>query len=114
MKTSRDDAEPKHSNDDRLALRCRICDQPVAAENAKTDSSGNAVHEECYAAKLGAEQAVGDSHGKPSRPWILVAAEVTHEQDPQRLAELVAELNQALDEQRTVKTVDSEGKRKPQ
>jgi hypothetical protein len=30
------------------ALHCRICGKPVAVETAKTDSDGQAVHEECY------------------------------------------------------------------
>ena len=33
------------------------------------------------------------------RPWKIVAEEASHEQDPAKLANLVAELNQALDEQ---------------
>lgn len=34
-----------------------------------------------------------------TRPWNIVAEEVSHEQDPTKLTKLVAELNQALDEQ---------------
>lgn len=30
------------------SLHCRICRKPVAVEIAKTDSNGQAVHEECY------------------------------------------------------------------
>ncbi len=29
-------------------LHCRTCGRPVAVETAKTDSDGQAVHEECY------------------------------------------------------------------
>jgi len=36
-------------------LNCSICNKPVAVEVAKTDDSGQAVHEECYALKLGVE-----------------------------------------------------------
>jgi putative methionine-R-sulfoxide reductase with GAF domain len=36
-------------------LNCCICNKPVALEIAKTDDSGQAVHEECYALRLGAE-----------------------------------------------------------
>jgi hypothetical protein len=34
-------------------LNCSICDKPVAFEIAKTDDSGQVVHEECYALRLG-------------------------------------------------------------
>ena len=34
-----------------------------------------------------------------SRPWKAIAQEVSGEQDPAKLTKLVAELNQALDEQ---------------
>ena len=33
-------------------LACRICRKPVAVETAKTDSYGQAVHEECYLVSL--------------------------------------------------------------
>ena len=36
-------------------VNCSICNQPVALEIAKTDDSGQAVHEECYVLKLGVE-----------------------------------------------------------
>jgi hypothetical protein len=32
----------------RHVLRCRICDLPVPVETAKTDSEGQAIHEQCY------------------------------------------------------------------
>jgi hypothetical protein len=35
----------------------------------------------------------------PSRPWREIAAEITREYDPQKMAVLLAELNRALDEQ---------------
>lgn len=35
----------------------------------------------------------------PARPWRVIAAEVTREQDPQKMALLLVELNRALDEQ---------------
>lgn len=34
-------------------INCSICNQPVALEIAKTEDSGQAVHEECYVLKLG-------------------------------------------------------------
>jgi hypothetical protein len=33
-----------------------------------------------------------------SRPWRVIAAEIVHETDPQRLSELIKELDEALDE----------------
>ena len=35
-----------------------------------------------------------------ARPWKVIAQEVSHEQDSAKLTKLVAELKQALDEQR--------------
>lgn len=49
-----------------------------------------------------------DGHPK-SRPWRVVAAEVSSEQDPNKLTKLVGELNQALDEQ----GIDGRPKTKP-
>jgi putative methionine-R-sulfoxide reductase with GAF domain len=37
------------------SLNCSICNKPVAVEIAKTDDSGQAVHEECYAIALAVE-----------------------------------------------------------
>jgi len=34
-----------------------------------------------------------------ARPWKVIAQEVSGEQDPAKLTKLIAELNQALDEQ---------------
>ena len=39
------------------------------------------------------------SISKPSRPWRVVAEEASHEYDPKKMAELMQELNQALQEQ---------------
>ena len=36
---------------------CRICREPVALENSKTDENGKAIHEECYALKMGLKAA---------------------------------------------------------
>jgi putative methionine-R-sulfoxide reductase with GAF domain len=41
----------------RSPLNCSICNKPVAVEIAKTDDSGQAVHEECYALKLESHRA---------------------------------------------------------
>ena len=35
-----------------------------------------------------------------ARPWKVIAQEVSGEEDPAKLTKLIAELNQALDEQR--------------
>ena len=39
------------------------------------------------------------SISKPARPWRVVAEEASHEYDPIRMADLMRELNQALQEQ---------------
>jgi hypothetical protein len=36
-------------------LNCSICNEPIPIEIAKTDDSGQAVHEQCYVLKLGVE-----------------------------------------------------------
>jgi len=80
---------------------CGICGKPGPVNSAKADADGRAIHEECYALKVQFEQAGrGDGHAGTSRPWKRIAEEVTHEQDPKKMVELVAELNQALNEQR--------------
>jgi hypothetical protein len=35
----------------------------------------------------------------PARPWRIVAEEASHEYDPKKMAELMQELNQAMEEQ---------------
>lgn len=40
---------------------------------------------------------------EPARPWRLVAAEITTEHNSQKLAQLIEELNRALEEQGVVK-----------
>ena len=32
--------------------RCPLCNQRVSLETSKTDEDGNAVHEDCYVAKV--------------------------------------------------------------
>lgn len=39
------------------------------------------------------------SLSKPARPWRVVAEEASHEYDPIKMAALMQELNQALQEQ---------------
>lgn len=90
-------------------LRCRICDKPISTETAKTDGDGKAIHEECYAVKVKLEQASIDGHAKSTRPWKVVAAEVSREQNPEKFTELVTELNQALNEQNVDGTPKSKG-----
>ena len=101
------------------SIVCRICGKPVPVNSAKADTDGKAIHEECYAVKVQFDQAGrfeqagrdslqpeqgvndgGDGQAGTSRPWKRIAEEVTHEQDPKKMAELVAERNQALDKQR--------------
>jgi hypothetical protein len=38
-----------------LFLVCVICDNPVGLETARTDESGNAVHEDCYVRSVSAK-----------------------------------------------------------
>lgn len=81
------------------ALLCRVCGKHIPIELARTDGDGKAVHEECYAQKLQLENAsivAGD--GTATRPWRVVADEVSREQDQPKPGELVSELDQALDE----------------
>jgi hypothetical protein len=40
-----------------------------------------------------------DSATTSPRPWRVIAAEITTEHDPNRITELVFELNRALDQQ---------------
>lgn len=84
------------------SLLCPICGKPVGAETAKFDD-GKAVHAECYTPSLAADgrelRDPSGPDGSGHRPWKVVAEQASHEQDPARLTELVAELTQALDEQ---------------
>jgi hypothetical protein len=41
--------------------RCSICELPVSLEAAKTDEYGRAIHEECYARKMGLKAATSPS-----------------------------------------------------
>lgn len=36
---------------------------------------------------------------KPPRPWRVIAEEASHEFDPKKMAELMQELNRAMEEQ---------------
>jgi hypothetical protein len=95
---------------------CWICGKVVDLKTCKTDEHGNAVHGECYAAnvalrgraqpsgkKITLEHASQDGHTPATRPWKVVAAEVSREQDPKKftelVTELVTELNHSLEEQ---------------
>jgi hypothetical protein len=81
------------------APTCRICGNPVSVEIFKTDYRGMAIHEECYAMKVRLEQASQGGHLETTPPWKVLAEAISHEQDPKKMIELVAELNQALDKQ---------------
>jgi len=102
----------------RDSVVCRICGKPVPVSIANSDEDGMAIHEECYVLKVKFEQANrfeqasrdvlrpihgvgdrGDGHAGTSRPWKLIAEKVSREQEPKKMDELVAELNQALEEQ---------------
>jgi hypothetical protein len=79
--------------------RCRICDRPVELETAKVDGEGKAIHEECYALKVKLEAASQDGRGHSTRPWKVIAAQISSEQNSVKMTELIKELDQALDEQ---------------
>jgi hypothetical protein len=49
----------------------------------------------------------------PPRPWREIATEITREQDPQKMAALLAELNRALDERVLKKAKPVYGPKKP-
>lgn len=88
---------------DTTALLCRICGKAISVELAKADSDGKPVHEECYTQKVRlqtASNAIQEGKtGTEARHWKVIAKEVTREQNPEKLSELIGELNQALDEQ---------------
>jgi hypothetical protein len=119
MSTSRPDSSRKQVRKKEPAtLRCRICDKPVEVMSARIDSGGSPVHEECYALKLKLEQAGqdGQAQAHSTRPWNVIAVDVSRERDAEKMTELVAELNQALDEQNLDGTPKStpDGKSKPE
>jgi hypothetical protein len=97
----------------------RICGKPIPVEAAKTDADGNAIHEECYALKVKFETATKSTHygradgatdGTATRPWKVIAEEASRECDPKKMAELISELNRALDEQTIGKRKDGQSK----
>ncbi|HTS36974.1 MAG TPA: hypothetical protein VMH04_14975 [Candidatus Solibacter sp.] len=89
-------------------LSCRICGKPLAINAAKTDADGKAIHEDCYVLKVKLERASHDGDGHSSPPWKAVAAELSTEQDPKKMTELVGE--QKLD---AVPKIVPDGSRKP-
>lgn len=102
MADSQNDGQKKPESN---PLLCRICGKPVGAETAKLNGDGKAVHVECYTPSLAADRRgknsadPNEADGSGHRPWKVVAEQASHEQDPAKLTELLAELTQALDEQ---------------
>jgi hypothetical protein len=47
------------------------------------------------------------STSKPPRPWRLIAYEITHELNREKVLELAAELNQALSQQRVSNSLET-------
>jgi hypothetical protein len=101
------------------ALPCRICGKPTPLETAKTDADGKAIHEECYALNVKFENAKKSTHdgradeatdGAATRPWKVVAQEVSREPDTKKMAELISELNRALDDHVIGKKKDGQPK----
>lgn len=43
-----------------------------------------------------------DSPDKPTRPWRVIAEQASHEFDSNKMADLLRELNQALEEQEAI------------
>ena len=48
-----------------LSLPCSICGKPVELEVSKTDSHGEAVHEECYPARKLSEKTPNSPNKQP-------------------------------------------------
>jgi hypothetical protein len=46
-------------------LRCTICSQPVPVETAKTDSNGQAIHEECFIVSVTGKTSASGSSSIP-------------------------------------------------
>ena len=46
---------------------CSICGKPVVLETSKTDSHGEAVHEECYERKIAAKKIAEKKTPTPSK-----------------------------------------------
>ena len=109
-----DASSPKSSREASSSLVCRICGKPVPIETVKANGDGKAIHDECYAIKVKLEQASLEGHAHRTRSWKDVAAEVSCEQDSKKMTELVAELNQALDEQELDVTPKGMPDNKPQ
>jgi hypothetical protein len=77
-------------------------------ETAKTDEDGKAIHEECFALKVKFENATKSTHhgrtdgatdGAATRPWKVIAEEVSREHDAKKMIALISELNRAMEEQ---------------
>lgn len=77
------------------ALLCRICGKSVPVETAKADRDGKAITGSVTPHKVNLEKSSNDGYEKSARMWPVAAQEVSHEQDPRRLRELITELNQA-------------------
>jgi hypothetical protein len=72
-------------------------------EAAKTDADGKAIHEECYVLKVKFGNATKSTHdgsasGTATRSWRVIAEVASREYDTKKMAELMSELNRALDE----------------
>jgi len=92
------DESPQHSENP--TLLCRICNQPVLIETARTDSEGKAVHEDCYVHEINGQR----------RSWLSIATELSEEHDPTKFAELVKDLIEALDERADLKASTEESR----
>lgn len=65
-------------------LNCSICNKPIAFEIAKTDDSGQAVHEECYVFKVGsgAAELRSNPQNADAQKFTLLSSVITTEGTP--------------------------------
>jgi hypothetical protein len=54
---------------------------------------------------------VETSNSKPARPWRVIAEEASREHDAAKMAELMHELNQALEEQGLLESSEEHSKK---
>jgi len=83
-----------------FASVCALCGGNVRLEEAKIDSYGQTVHEDCIVDKM-IQDANGptrqQSPARTARSWTEIANELAVEPDPERALKLADELNRALD-----------------
>lgn len=106
--------EPTQQSARTLPLLCRICNKPVTIETARTDSDGKAVHGDCYVHEINDQRSSDGGLREQKRSWLVIAKELSQEQNPTKVTELAKELSKALNEKaalkaKTEKAPDSQG-----